>query len=251
MDKPNIIFKYKPLSTRSDIIRYYDIIKNQHIFYPTSLQLNDPFEGQLPAIGLGIAGGSLMAKADREYSQIRRIKNKIHVMSLSEDCFSVQLWAYYCNNYTGICFCFKTDQTFKDIKKVEYVDQFSSDGIEKNPDLETVEKILLNRVFQKKIGWKYEKEWRMIRLSQNTEYLNYNEDELIAIIIGNKVDTETENFILSTVPEDLPVFKTYPGQITGVIHIIRYDYEIRYDGRKQDFIDTVDELSEAIVNYKR
>ncbi len=251
MDKPNIIFKYKPLTTRSDIIRYYDIINHQRIFYPTSLQLNDPFEGQLPSVGLGAAGGSLLKKADKEYSQIRNIRNRIHVMSLSEDCFSAQLWAYYCNNYTGVCFCFKTDQTFKDIQKVEYVDQFDTNGIDIIPDLETVEQVLLNRVYQKTIGWKYEKEWRMIRLSQNTEYLNYNEDELIAIILGNNVDTETEKFILSTVPEDLPVFKTYPGQISGTIHIIRHDYELRFDGRKQDFIDTVDELSEAIVNYKR
>ena len=249
MDKPNIIFKYKPLTTRSDIIRYYDIINHQRIFYPTSLQLNDPFEGQLPSAGLGIAGGSFMRNADKEYSFIRDLKNRIHIMSLSEDCFSAQLWAYYCNNYTGVCFCFKTDQTFKDIQKVEYIKQFEDVGTV--PNIEIVEKILLQRVFQKTIGWQYEKEWRMIRLSKNIEYLNYNEDELIAIIFGNNIDKETENFILSTVPDDLPVFKTYPGEQTGVIHIIRYDYEIRYDGRKQDFIDTVDELSEAIVNYKR
>ena len=246
MDKPNIIFKYKPLTTRSDIIRYYDIINHQRIFYPTSLQLNDPFEGQLPSVGLGAAGGSLLKKADKEYSQIRNIRNRIHVMSLSEDCFSAQLWAYYCNNYTGVCFCFKTDQTFKDIQKVEYVDQFDTNGIDIIPDLETVEQVLLNRVYQKTIGWKYENEWRMIRLSQNTEYLYFDERELIALIIGHNIDKETEQFILNTVPDNLPVYKTYPGEVTGLIHLIKHNYEITYDGREQDFIDNAEELMASI-----
>ena len=82
MDKPNIIFKYKPLTTRSDIIRYYDIINHQRIFYPTSLQLNDPFEGQLPSVGLGAAGGSLLKKADKEYSQI--IVNDFNILTLDD-----------------------------------------------------------------------------------------------------------------------------------------------------------------------
>ena len=245
-NKPNLIFKYKPLSTRTDLIRFYDIIKNHRIFFPTSTQLNDPFEGQLPSIGLGIAGSSLMKKADREYGFVKEQKNTIHIMSLSEDCWSTQLWAYYCNNYTGVCFCFKTNQTFKDIRKVEYVTEYDNQGFEVIADLETIEKVLLKRVFQKKIGWKYENEWRMIRLSQNTEYLYFDERELIALIIGHNIDKETEQFILNTVPDNLPVYKTYPGEVTGLIHLIKHNYEITYDGREQDFIDNAEELMASI-----
>lgn len=245
---PKLIFKFKPLSSREDVIRFFDTIKKQRLYYPNSYQLNDPFEGQIPNYG-GVAGNSIMTAVDQNRDYIRKIKEQIHIMSLSEDCFSPQLWAYYCNNYNGVCLCFRTDSTFSSISRVSYVANVDDSSDDTPGTLEQIEQALMERVMQKTEGWKYEKEWRMISkgtVPPNAEYLSFGQDELVGLIYGHNLNSETVDFIKSTIPGNLPLYKTYPGEVTGKVHIISPEYTFRYDGEPQDFIDNVDELYVAL-----
>ena len=247
---PKMIYKYRPLTTRNDIIRYFDILKKNRLFFPTSTQLNDPFEGMLCPNNFYVAGTGMFLAADEIYPDLEKYKDNTRVLSLSEDCFSPQLWAYYCNDYQGIVLCFYTDKSFKNIKKVQYVDSSYDLGYgDEELSGEVLYNALANSLLFKTSSWKYEFEWRIIEKDNSNMYFNFGKNELAAIIIGHKTDSETVSFIRDTLPSDFPLFKTHPGTLSGNVHILPIDYEIQYDGSKPDFIDTNDELIDVIKNY--
>ena len=124
MKKPSYIYKYKGISSTTDLIRLLDIINNNRIYLPTSNQLNDPLEGQMISISTdGYAGHSMSLAADEEDMFIRNIKEEYKILSLSERWNNPQLWAHYANCYKGVCLCFSTKGVFGKIEKVEYCEE--------------------------------------------------------------------------------------------------------------------------------
>ena len=91
--------------------------------------------------------------------------------------------------------------------------------------------------------------WRIISNSIKKPYFEYNKEELIAIIIGHKTKPIYIDRLKKLLPKDFPIFKTYPGSPSGKMHFLPYDYVIEYDGSEPDFIDTTEELIEAIEKY--
>ena len=249
--KPKLIFKYRSLNNDKDFKRIEGIINNNKLYFPNIYQLNDPFEGYLCPPITGIAGSSLSEIADQDHPIMNDIKKNVHILALSEDCFSPQLWAYYCNNYSGIALCFTTDISFKNIKPVEYKES----GFElyqkygENAANTDFHKALLECVMYKQEGWKYEKEWRIVRSGIKKPYYTFNKNELIAVIIGHNVDDKYIDNLKHILPYNFPIFKTYAGAPSGKIHFLPYDYKVELYGKRPDFIDTNTELIKAIKNY--
>ena len=71
-EAPSIIFKYRPLNSLEDIRRFFQIINNKQLYFPTVEQLNDPFEGILCPRAFGVAGQSLRFYADEDGRLNRR-----------------------------------------------------------------------------------------------------------------------------------------------------------------------------------
>lgn len=242
---PKVIYKYKPMTSRDDIIRFFDLIENRRIYLPYINQLNDPFECIMSDVSFGTAGSSISRALDIDHQYVVKRKGEIQVLALSEDCCSPQLWAYYCGDYNGVCLCFKTDKTFQNIKKVNYVQKIASDEMEIAGNTDDADRLITKRLFLKQEGWQYEHEWRMI-FDHNTErYLEYDHDELIAIIIGHKLDSEIVDFIKNSLPNNFPIFRTHAGNISGKVRLLPYDYVMIGDGKEPDFIDNTDELIAA------
>lgn len=64
---PDLLFKYKALNTKEDLIRTIDIIKNHRLYMPYRKQLNDPFESvAVSPTGEAVMGASIMYAADEE-----------------------------------------------------------------------------------------------------------------------------------------------------------------------------------------
>lgn len=253
MQKPELIFKYKALSSKSDILHFLDIINHHRLFFPTVYQLNDPFEGYLSTIHPSVAGCSIHLSADEEHPIIISLKEEYHILALTDDCFSPQMWALYCQDYSGVCLCYKTSKTFHNVKTLEYKSQAAEIRPFNTENEKELRRLIKKRLLEKQIGWAYEHEWRIIERirrnnadANNSSYITYEPDELVGIIIGHKMDDETKDFVLSTIRGDLPVFKTCPGSVTGQIHLLEYHYEIRYNGSVPEFIDTISQLKEAI-----
>lgn len=250
---PELVFKFKPLISTEDIVRCYDILRNNRIYVPNVAQLNDPFEGVTCPPIEGIAGCSIPIVADEDHSIMLDWKENTHILALSEDCFSPQLWAYYCNDYNGMAFCFYTDSHFRRIKKVEYPNDLVKKG---GDDLILSPQKHKNHFYKcllvKELGWKYEHEWRIIKKDRpGTYYLKFEKRELAAIILGHKLNGEIRQFITSSAA-GIPLFVTKPGSVSGKVHLLPYDKEnkYRYDGTKPSFIDTTSKLITKIKKAK-
>lgn len=59
--RPQIVYKYKSISTQTDFNRVVDIIKNNHIYLPKPSMLNDPMEANALQVYLDCNGGWIYA----------------------------------------------------------------------------------------------------------------------------------------------------------------------------------------------
>lgn len=251
MEHPNLIFKYRALSSREDIDRFYDILKYSRLYLPTIPQVNDPFEGKID-ISAGVAGDSIRRAMDIDFFVVRECKEHTRLLALSEDCFSPQLWAYYCNNYCGVCLCYYTGKTFSRIQPVSYPEIIEDDGPVTPVSRKQIYDLVKGCMFRKQEGWRYEKEWRMVfqpELDENDDiiretkpFLNYESDELAAVIIGDKLEGSMKEMIRALIPEGVSVFEVHTGAVTGKVKIMEYGYVYPGTGAEPDYIETVEEL---------
>lgn len=242
-----MLFKYKPMSNDIDLIRIFDIINNKRMYMPKLDQLNDPFEGtgiELFDRG-GYAGSSIPRNADIHDGIILDKKEKYRIMSLSAVFNSPQMWAYYCNDYNGICLGFVTDENFSGISKVVY--SSNKEPRIYNPESNELEKLLADSLREKTVAWKHEKEYRIIRKDQ--EYFYYG-DALKCIIIGHNLPEEKKEYIRQIVTSNIRLYITYPGVVTRKLHVLPYEFKVELDGSEPDFIDTIVDLEKDLANNK-
>ena len=187
---------------------------------------------------------------DRDDFFIKEIKHNYCVLALSSILYSPQMWAYYCNNYSGVCFCFKNKGSFNAAKKVEYVKSLSEDykpyNVQDNQDL--IDEIH-KQLFCKHFGWQKESEWRIVRKKTNDkEYFSFSRDELVAIIIGHNAEEETKSLLRKLIPNNIRAFKTHPGERSRVLHILPYEHELIGDGLKPPFISDITAFEDFMKN---
>ena len=238
---PDMFFKYKALNTKEDLIRTIDIITNGRLYMPYRKQVNDPFEctSVSPAI-YGVMGSSLMYAADMEPSFLQNRRDGYRLLSLSEECFSPQMWAYYCSDYTGLCMGFVSSESFSAAKPVIYTNtHYTNTDHSGSKDIvtESVEEAL----FIKQSEWRHEKEWRIIT-EENNCYHRFDENELKCIILGYRMNQETKSFIKDIVPESVPILVALPGMISFKIFFQPLDYEYGIDGSERPQIKSIAEL---------
>ena len=195
---PEFLFKYKALNTEESIKRTVDILQDHRIFMPNYEQLNDPLEG---------ANARLLGIDQTVRDEIRK---KWQILALSSDCFLPTLWAYYADNYTGVCIGFKTHDTFDDIVKVDYVDghkTWTSDlnGIE--DDFKCKHKC-----------WSFEKEWRIIRKAVfndkgnvENQYLDFKENDIQHVFFFYKMKNEVLERIRNASPKSAQLWTVKPS----------------------------------------
>ena len=242
---PELLFKYRPLVTKEDVIRIYDVFHNNRLYYPKISQLNDPLEGTGASIHLGYAGSTFSYITDTDLTPVQSEKELYRILSFSSDCFSPQMWAYYCANYNGICLGFSGSKSFASVQPVIYNDQKEEIGIIE-PNIPAA---VLSALLKKQSGWIVENEWRIVEKTDDC-YFSFNPKELICVVLGHGICTDSNHelydFILSIIPKDVHVFRTYPGKQSRQISLIKNGYELPGDGSRPNFIASVDELVNSI-----
>lgn len=258
LDRPNLLYKYKSISSIDDLLRLYDTLKNCRIYLPVYDQLNDPLEGS--ALGHVLneehfphsnpetddfeVEDEVVFEAhvndlltDQEDSYIRERKKHYRILSLSSEPRSHQLWAHYAENHKGICLCFKTSNSLSSACELKYIPVKENlevfDEIITNTK-ESVELDVIRNWLYKQEGWAYEKEWRMIFYSEPEEkaYLNFSPDELVAVILGEKVSKDLEDIVRSWIPENTKLLRTIVGQRSHRIYITSAEFK-REDALKE------------------
>lgn len=237
---PRFLYKYKGIQSINDMDQLFDIIFNHRLYFARYDQLNDPLEGSGGNIGFEAwAGASIIMNADEELYPIEEIKSHYGVLSLSAKPNIQQLWAHYSNNYKGICLCFSTKGLLQSSKKMNYV--LDREFIYANSDEER-EIAVFNNFFYKHLGWSYEQEWRCVKDIRNDgQFSDFDLDELVGIIIGDKLPISISEMIVKLLPKNIKVMKARPGYQTFQIGLLPWKYTIKYDGSKPDYINDIEE----------
>lgn len=175
--------------------RTLDIIKNNRIYAPRVEQLNDPFEGlYINFTVLGMMGDSI-ARGIGNRKRVLENMYKQRIISMSKSARIPQLWAYYAQNYTGVCLVFRTNNTFKDYRDIVYYRSDDNPYIAGINDMDIIREIGEINLFYKQIDWQSEQEVR-IRCNSENEFLQFESQELIAVILGQNISHCMKNQII-------------------------------------------------------
>ncbi len=241
MNPPPIVFKYKSLQTEREIERVIDIFQSKSIYWPTCEQLNDPFEGTLGADEVsGWAGKWGFDQFDRRYPFEENLRKEYRVFSVSDTCFSPQMWAYYAGNYNGICIGFYTENNFARLSPVIYRNtryRYCTHLLNSSE----IDKVFYENLFVKHKDWSSENEWRLIQKS-NQKYITFSDSEIACIIIGDNVEPETAQRIYDVTDGKIQIFRAIPGARTLQINLLPYGYEVKRNGCQCPYISEVEQL---------
>lgn len=225
---PKYIYKYKTISDEKSFGYVIDIIKNNQIYLPCIDEINDPLEGSIIPMHLSVMGGAIPYAVGKNHPIINDIKREYRILSLTENAVSPQMWAHYGDNYRGICIGFRTDKTFKKIRKISYINKYTGEEPELN-SREKIEKTLEEAYYYKAKDWKYEKEWRIFQKEE--KFLKYEKDEIAFIIIGHMAEEQRKKELYNLAEKnDISVYETYIADAKFKVNILEYNKEIEYSG---------------------
>lgn len=240
-DIPKLLYKYKSVTTRDDLIRLLDIFEKDRLYIPTYSCLNDPLEGNIVDIGLDdYAGISIPFYADQEDPIVKAEKEKYHILSMSANGKDPLMWAHYADNYSGICLCYRTDKTFSKLLPVVYVTgRIFRNTINGTKLADAVEESF----YYKHQEWQYEKEWRYIEKGRDEipHYFQFQKNELVGVIFGHNIDREVLQFLRDNLPTRTKSLETYIGYRSFQIHTLPEGYQIQFDGSTPEYKDNLEE----------
>ncbi|QKE63986.1 DUF2971 domain-containing protein [Aquipseudomonas campi] len=171
------LYKYCSISTETQLSRALDTLSGK-IYFPTPSKFNDPFE---LSAKVNIFSSPLLTHLNtREKEEVQRVfrlrtpdavseewREKIGILCLTEDPLNILMWSHYAQNHTGICIGFDTGELpFSSAMQINYREErpkaeFDSDAL--------IEHVLLT----KSQHWKYEKEWRVLKRTIETDELSF------------------------------------------------------------------------------
>lgn len=225
MEKPKVqsLFKYCQLSTRS----LYSL-SEERLWYPSALAFNDPFDCSVidfahkfqteldgarrkiiqrpkmpksndPSEALitkrirkihkefflkeSAKDHELLSKISSAQQLFQKIAHNFGILCLSETPKNILMWSHYAQNHTGLCMEFERTPENKlgvEASPVQYVRSRltgSDSGL----------------IFEKHVGWKYEREWRVLEKKANQLYPFPG--KLLSVICGAKMTEENRILI--------------------------------------------------------
>ena len=214
MTIPSSIFRYRTLK-KLDLGRYnqeLDAIKNNYLWLSKFENLNDPMEfsfknnfGKNDALGAIEKVSSKSSKDVYEAVEnaIRTVK-EYAVCCFSKSAINEPLWAYYADNFRGMCIEYDS-ATICNVKTGEEHPLLEVDYIYTLPKFD-FNSIAISRVTRdtkslttiflatKKIVWKHEEEVRLVR--NKACKFNLLENTIKSITIGPRMPKDTESDIL-------------------------------------------------------
>lgn len=252
-----ILYKYKALNTYT-----IESIVQKYFFFPRATQLNDPFECWFELnsdsteeefreykkknyLDMNLTKEKIIELMKSEEHKKKRHENlkSYRVLSLAENSEIDTMWAYYSENYRGLCLGYRAfpmedgnptiniynpniktcpeihaDNTssFLILKKIKYQD----DGKTKL-NLITKENtdIVADNLYIKKVCWSAEKEYRSVFIFDNEKNLqiSYPDETLAEVIFGYRMEPENMNIIKSLID------KLYSNKVN--FFVAKPDYE--------------------------
>ena len=179
--KPLRLFRFRSLE---EIDRELSAIEHCYIHCSSYDDLNDPMEG--------LFSSSRTLKESEGYralrNEIRHTKREIGVCSFSEVHNHAAMWAYYADQYRGMCVSYSLTKLLKhlsrgvDFVRMAYVEEMPTVRRTKDGAVKLAKSILSCKHYQ----WLHEREWRMLAPLGNGHY--HEVGCVTRIYLGSKVE---------------------------------------------------------------
>lgn len=151
--KPKYLYQYKAINDRN-----LENLLNQQIWLSLPLYLNDPFE--------------------QEYGIYRE---GALISCFTENYNSLLMWSHYSNSHQGYCVKYNFDDISNYFKSNLFPVLYSSERFKPSIKESGNANAVINTFIHKASEWKYEKEWRVIKLTpinkQKLTEVNINQGE--------------------------------------------------------------------------
>lgn len=175
---PKLVFKFRSLSSATDVVRAIDIVHNSRLYLPCAEELNDPFEGS-----------NVDCLSDSKNNKLKETKKTYKILSLSKNCYSAPLWAFYTDDCSGICIGFYTNHSLCNVEKVDYVQKIDKKQWLCFDDVSTA---VTEEYKYKHLDWSFEDEYRITKETDDV-YLNLNNVDFACIVFGEKIVKEVKD----------------------------------------------------------
>lgn len=139
--KPNYLYQYRSGSEQD-----YKNLFNQQIWFSFPLYLNDPFEYEYGTYSDGVL-----------------------ISCFSERCDSLLMWSHYANGHSGYCVKYKYDDICKYFNYNLFPVIYSNERFKPTIKESGNSGEIISTFMHKSCEWKYEKEWRLIKLISITD----------------------------------------------------------------------------------
>ena len=146
---------------------------------------------------------------DEVLEAIKGEKQKLGICSLSSKHDIELMWSHYCDGHRGVVIGVEIDSNKYEIEPIKYsgLSNITSSEIKNNNYSDIAKSILTN----KHSIWSYEKEVRVFVKGSN--FVNVQVTELI---LGEKMDTRTKNFIKKLVEKINPNIEVKMSNIYNI-----------------------------------
>ena len=265
--KGDLLYKYRSLDlnrrwisqTKYEISDNYnrviDMLISKKLYVPTLENVNDPFEGRYIEYDVrGWAGKSMHVAAKKEMILNPNPIKSRHVLSLSASPLVEQLWAYYCNNYEGVCIVIKNGNIFKDAKYVKYYKERRNVGLISEDKFDKfMQELNKVNIYYKKMEWSHEREIRVEYNNKDLDNSFINCDNLIvALIIGHNTLPIVKDWLIEVCHDNnIQTYYTYLDENDLNVMIVPSDFDYIYDGSSvESQLENYYEINNSILNYK-
>lgn len=223
-DDPIALYKYKDLSG-DGIGHVEDMLGNNQLWYSSPLNFNDPFDcrcvfnirntreelvfrkaaflvkhnGMTLADALAQADGDIpTGPQEVEQWQEQQIEGpsrqaaNTSILCLTPVCDDFTMWTHYAKNHTGICIQFRVRDVSEEehlnfiaaAHAIEYADRCPMINIVRDETVDIVRKAFLT----KSTPFRYEREWRIVRMNQSPGLKSIPKGIVDAVILGCQID---------------------------------------------------------------
>lgn len=249
---PRFIYKYRPLMIdnfeQASSLR--DYLVESRLWLSTPITFNDPFDmrgrfvfegnpkvkrnhlisklkkfrpdltSQEREVGASelLAAGGFPKNLEGNYDQQRQ---NFGVCSFAEDVRNILMWAHYGSNHSGVCLQFQLAEDlliFSRAISVEYSSEYPVMDY-----LGDFQKSMTLTLFRKSIGWKYERERRIVHPNGANNYLTFSPSALTALVLGCEMRAASEEIVKSLLKERQD--KGFPS--VKVFRAFRHDTQYR------------------------
>lgn len=239
---PHFTYKYLPLTKEKDEKSLRDYLVESNLWLSTPSKFNDPFDMKCKYIFKGTHQNKRKF-LDEKFQQFcpdlpkhikeetisdlltsnqfvadilnEKYENEIAqhgICSFSDDARDILMWAHYGSNHKGVCLQFQISKDifiFTQATAVTYSHKYPTINYLKD----NLRKEIARTMRQKSKNWKYEKERRIIHPTGANSYLQFNPSALTALILGCKLESDSEEIIKSLLNErmkkNLPPLKIF------------------------------------------